>query len=348
MGTRQERSDGESIDRPMRVGLGQFTDPDDETLRYVSQLGVEDVVCNFYASDLAAGESIPLSGAAEWATDELVALRERIESFGLRLHAIENFPTYFYDDVMLGREGRDEQLEHLKNTIRNVGEAGIPVIGYNWMPNGVWRNDETVPVRGGAQATQYDADTIADADVFTHGREYTEEEFWNNYEYFLREVIPVAEDAGVTMCVHPDDPPVESLGGVPRLFRDPERYERAMDLVDSDNHGIEFCLGCWSEMGVDVPSVVRRFGERGDIVYVHFRDVRGAVPSFHETFLRDGDFDEYEVVRALLESGFDGVVITDHVPAVAGDTEWGHRARGFTAGYLMGLLTAVKREYPRA
>lgn len=325
---------------PIRVGLGQFMEPTPERLRFVKQLGVDDVLLNMYQYDpeyphMPDGERMPLEGEREWSYENLRRLRETVENAGLRLNAIENVPISFYDDVMLGREGRAEQIEHLKTTIRNMGRAGIPIFGYHWAPSGVWRTGTTT-VRGGAEATAFD---LADVDgSLTHGREYTEAELWDNYEYFLAEVLPVAEEAGVNLCVHPNDPPVESLGGIPQLLRNFENYKRAMDLVPSDNHGLEFCLGCWSEMGEDLERVIRYFGERDELFYVHFRDVEGTVPSFHETWVDEGNYDALEIVRLLREVGFSGMMIPDHTPHLEGDTDWEHRGRAYTVGYLKALL----------
>ncbi|MFC7068686.1 mannonate dehydratase [Halobaculum lipolyticum] len=335
---------------PMRVGLGQFMEPTEERLRFAKQLGVDDVLLNMYQYDrpeyehMPDGEEMPLEGDGVWSAENLVALRERVEAAGLRLNAIENFPTSFYDDVMLGREGRDEQLANLKETIRNVGAAAIPVFGYHWAPAGVWRTG-TETVRGGARVSAFDADAVDDA--LTHGREYTEAEMWDNYERFLRELLPVAEEAGVTMCLHPTDPPMPSLGGVAQIARDFDRFRRAMEIVPSDNHGLEFCLGCWSEMGEDVEEVIRYFGGRDEIVYVHFRDVEGTVPAFHETFVDEGNYDEYAVLSLLDEVGFDGMMIPDHTPHVEGDSDWEHRGRAFTVGYLRGMLRAYRAERGR-
>lgn len=319
----------------MRVGIGQLRDPSRERLRFVRQLGVTDVIFNF----AGAAENVPLPGSSSWDLQDLVRLRNRVEDAGLRLAAIENIPLDFYDDVMLGRDGRDAQLEHVKETIRNLGRAEIPILGYNWMPNLVWSSSTTYPVRGGAEARAYDHEQLKDAPL-THDREYTEAELWENYEYFLREVIPVAEEAGVELCVHPDDPPVESLGGIPRLFRSFENYKRAMNLVDSPCHGIEFGLGVFSEMGEDVIEVIDHFGKRDKISYVHFRDVEGTIPRFHETFVDEGNYDAWEVVRKLDEVGFEGAMIPDHVPTMSCDDPWAS-GRGYTVGYLRGLLDAL-------
>jgi mannonate dehydratase len=178
----------------------------------------------------------------------------------------------------------------------------------------------------------------------THGREYREEEMWENYERFLEEVLPVAEEAGVKLALHPCDPPVEKLGGVPFIFRDFESFKRADRLAESKYHGLELCLGTWSEMGENIVEVIQYFGERNKIFYVHFRDVEGTVPSFHEIFLNEGggNYDKYEVLKTLREVGFQGVMIVDHVPRVEGDSKWGHRARANAIGYLQGLVRGLE------
>jgi len=333
-------------DLPMRVGAGQFMDPSVERLRYIKQLGGNDVLLNMYQVDdpdyehMPDDEAVPLDGDGEWALDDLRALRERVESEGLRLTAIENVPVSFYEDVMLNGPKREEQLAKLKRTVRNIGEAGIPIFGYHWAPAGVWRTGWTT-TRGGAEVSVFDAEA-ADVDELTHGREYTEAELWENYEYFLDEMLPVAEEAGVTMCLHPSDPPMERLGGVPQLFHDFENFKRAMNYRDSDYHGLDLCLGCWSEMGEPLEDVIRYFGDRDEIVYVHFRDVSGTVPRFAEDFVDEGNFDEYRILSLLEEVGFSGLMIPDHTPHLEDDTDWEHRGRAFTIGYLRGMLRAMR------
>ena len=219
-----------------------------------------------------------------------------VKDADLRLAAIENVPKHFYEEAMLGLPGRDEQIEHMQNTVRNMGEAGIPIFGYNWMPNSVWRTSRETLGRGGAFVTSFDYDLAKDKPL-THGRVYTEEEMWDSYTYFIKAMIPVAEESGVKMGIHPDDPPVESLGGVARIFRNFEGFKRAMEIVDSDCHGLEFCQGCWTEMGEDVCAAIRYFGERGRILYVHFRNVIGTAYNFRESFINAGDVDMYEAMR---------------------------------------------------
>jgi mannonate dehydratase len=335
------RSDDDEL--PMRVGSGQFMEPTEERLQFIRGLGVRDVVLNFYMlgleyPQLEEDQTPPLSPENEWSLDELVELRERIEEFGLRLHAIENVPVSFYEDIMLGRDGREEQMEHMKTTVRNIGRAGIPYFGYHWHPGGV-RRTSTKEIRGGAEAAVYEDDDLEEELRFE--REYTEAELWENYEYFLEELVPVAEEAGVTLALHPSDPPMESLGGVPQLFRNFEAFERAMELVPSDNHTLDLCLGCWSEMGEDLERAIKHFGERGQIGYVHFRDVEGTVPNFHETFVDKGNYDSRDIVRWLDKAGFTGMIMPDHVPHMKGDTKWGHRGRAYTIGYLKGIVSSL-------
>jgi mannonate dehydratase len=332
--------DGEQYkDLPLRIGVGQFKQPTEERLRFIKQLGADDILLNMYQTPLLERDDLPLTGEKEWSLKQLVKLRNKVETAGLRLNAIENIPISFYDQIMLGGDKKEEQFDHVKNTIKNIGRAGIPVLGYHWSPSGVWRTSTSQQIRGGAKVTAFDRSDINEQPL-THGREYTEEEMWNNYLEFLEKVLPVAEKAGVKLALHPNDPPIEKIGGVPFLFRNFQNFKKAMDAHVSDHHGLEFCIGTWSEMGEDLFEVIEYFG--GDkIFYVHFRDVEGTVPSFNETFIDEGNYNEYEILRLLDKVGFSGMIIPDHVPNIQADTEWGHRGRAYTVGYLRGMLKTI-------
>ena len=334
----------------MRIGLGQFREMSDEMLSFIKQLGVDDFLMN----------TPILPGDHQWETEDLASLKERADQAELRLMSLENVPTSFYDKVMLGLPGRDEQIEHMQATIRNIGRAGIPILGYHWMPSSVWRTGEPATLRGGARGTRFDLAAHADAPL-SHDREYSAEEMWENYEYYLSRILPVAEEAGVTLALHPDDPPVKSLAGVARIFSSFSGFARAMERFDSRHHGLDFCMGCWSEMGdaaraprgegesdADTASsgvieAIRYFGKRKKIVYVHFRDVEGCVPEFNECFVDQGNQNKLEVMRAFKEVGFSGFFITDHVPRMAGDTQWGHRGRAYAVGYIRALIDVVNQ-----
>ena len=319
----------------MRVALGQFMEANDEQLAFARQLGVTGVQLN----------TPVLPGEKRWEFMDLVRLRRRCEEAGLRLEALENTPISFYDRAMLGLPGRDEQIENYCETVRNLGRAGIDTLGFHWMPNGVWRTSFTTLGRGGARVSSFDLDLVQDAPL-THGRVFSEDEMWASYEYFLRAVLPVAEASGVRLALHPDDPPVPSLGGVARIFRNFEGFKRGMELVPSENLGLDFCMGTWSEMGPGVLDAVRYFGERRKIFYVHFRDVQGVAEKFQECYLGEGNLDVVEAMRTLHEVGFDGFIIDDHVPLMVNDSPWGHRGRAQSTGLISGLVMAVEALAP--
>lgn len=332
-------------DLQMRVALGQTSELTHEYLTFAKQLGLEGVQMN---------TPILPSDDGFWHEYDLRQLVKRCADYGLRLEAIENVPTVFYSRAMLGVEGRDQQIENYQKTIRNLGKAGIPTLGYHWMPNGVWRTPNQRG-RGGAIVTAWDADKVESQGLqhgiqnleITHGHTFSEDEMWENYFYFMQAVLPVAEEAGVKLALHPDDPPVPSLGGIARLFWRFDGFKRAMEdpRTNKPHHGLDFCLGCFSEMPVaqnsSVVEAVRYFGERKKIFYVHFRDVQGCVPVFQECFIGEGNYNAVEVVKTLKEVGFNGFIIDDHVPRMVNDSDWNHRGHAHATGYIAALVDAV-------
>lgn len=325
----------------MRVALGQFNEMTHERLTFAKQIGVSGVQMN-----------TPLLPAEDgyWHLEDLKRIRQRCDDYGLRLEALENVPRTFYDKAMLGLPGRDEQIENYQRTIRNMAEAGIPVLGYNWMPNSVWRTPHAVG-RGGVRVTAFDMARVAEPLANglrelpeLEGRVVDHDQMWQNYTYFAQAVVPVAEEVGLKLALHPDDPPVPELGGIARLFGSSEGFKRALeDIAPSPNHGMELCLGCFSEMGEDAIEVIRYFGERKKVFYVHFRDVQGCVPKFQECFLGEGNFDPVLAIRTLKDVGFDGFIIDDHVPHMIDDTDWNHRGHAHATGYILGLVEAVEK-----
>jgi mannonate dehydratase len=337
----------------IRVAVGQFNELTDEKLTFAAQIGASGIQMN----------SPKLPGEERWETADLQALVDKTEAAGLKLEAIENVPVHFYHKAMLGLAGRDEQIENYNATIRSVGEAGIPILGYHFMPNSVWRTDRSAPGRGGAGNTQFIMSDVEKTSsvkdmlrflptslghqsampLFTEADEIiTEEQMWDNYTYFMNAVLPVAEEAGVKLALHPDDPPVPMLGGVARLFYRPEGFMRALEISNgSPAWGLDLCLGCCSEMpgGKDaVNQMIEYFAPKGCIFYVHFRDVQGTVPDFTECFIGEGNFDPGEVMILLAKHGFDGFLLDDHVPQMDGDTPWNHRGRAHAIGYMQGLI----------
>jgi mannonate dehydratase len=315
----------------MRVAIGQVRQVSDERLKFARQAGVGSIHLN-----------TPLPGESRWEYGELVRLRRDVEQYGLRLEAIEGLPRRSYVGAMLESPERDRCLDDLRETIRNIGRAGIPVVGYHFMPNGVWRTSLLTPGRGDARVMSFDMGLVEDAPP-THGRVVGADEMWRSYRHFIEALLPAAEESGVTLALHPDDPPVEALGGVARLFWNVEGFRRALEeIAPSPAHGLTFCMGCFAEMGGAVEPM-RYFAERGKIVYVHFRDVKGTVPAFDECFLGEGNTDVVQAMVTLKRAGFTGFMIDDHVPAMVDDSEWHHRSRALATGYMLGLLEAVNR-----
>lgn len=317
---------------PMRVAIGQFNELTDEQIQFALQLGLQDVLLN----------TPKLPGEARWEFKDLLALRMRAEERGLRVICLENVPVRFYDRIMLGAEGRERQLENMQETVRNMGRAGIPILGYHWMPNSVWRTGWDTPVRGGAIANSFKLSLVENAPL-SHGRVYDESEMWDTYHWYMERILPVCEEFNVRMALHPDDPPVPVLGGVARLFRNFENFAYAMESHPSPMHGLDFCHGCWSEMrgGAGVLEALDYFGRRGRLFYIHLRDVVGRAEDFTECFIDEGNSDVFAVMMKLKEIGFNGFIIDDHVPHLVNDSPWGHRGRAYATGYILGMLRAV-------
>ena len=327
--------------------FGAIHEVTEEVLKFAKQLGVSGIIVH----------SPKLFGNGYWEFNSLLHLRTRVEAAGLKLEAIENLPWHFYYKVMLGLSGRDEQIENWCKTLRNMGAAGIPILGYHFVPLFVWRTSLDTRGRGGARVTSFDMELAKNAPLMARAFSFvdttsllppsayhpiSEEEMWENFTYFLKAVIPVAEEAGVKMALHPDDPPVPSLGGVARIMRSVDAFKRVIETVPSDYNGLLFCQGCFSEMGTNVIEAIRYFGSRKKIFYVHFRDVRGTAGNFVETFIDEGQTDMFEAMKAYKEVGFDGPIIVDHTPHIVDDSTWGHRGRAYAMGYIKALIQAVE------
>ena len=319
----------------MRLGLGSVTELTDEILAFGAQVGATDVV--------VAEQAVP-SEKGYYEYLDLLHMRTRVEDAGMKLFAIENIPPRHCDKILAGLPGRDEQIENWCRSLVNMGRAGIPVLGYHFMVLSVWRTSETTRGRGQALVTSFDYDLVKDAPITELG-EISDDQMWDNYTYFLKAVIPVAERAGVRMCLHPDDSPISPIAGVARIFRSHESLKRLTEIVPSDYNGLEFCQGTVSEMPEDVLEAIRYFGSRDKIFYVHFRNVSGPVPAFEETFIDEGHVDMLEAMKLYKEVGFDGPMIDDHSPMVVQDPGYGYRSRAYSLGYMRALMDTVEAMY---
>jgi mannonate dehydratase len=354
----------------MRIGLTLAGDQlNADGARFAAQLGVADVVVHPTNYAVGGDQSDWLAGVAPgpaygdargntlWTYDDFSRLIAMLSEHGLRLAAIENFSPNFWSDILLDGPQKHAQMDGLKRLVRDAGKAGVPVIGYNFSIAGVWGWMKKPVARGAAVTITFDAsafdpdEPIADGVVWNmRYREPTagakpitvsDAELWERVAWFLSELVPVAEEAGVKLAAHPDDPPMPALRGTARLVNTHAKYDRLLSIVDSPANALEFCVGSLQEMpDGDIYETTRRFARQGKIAYVHFRNVRGTVPRYQETFVDDGDVDMPRIVRILAEEGFDGVMIPDHVPELACAAPW-HAAHAYTVGYMKALVSQI-------
>jgi mannonate dehydratase len=284
---------------------------------------------------------------AGWDYLPLLRMQQCFADRGLTLAVIETgFP--WLHRGKLGLPGADEEIARCQVLLRNLGAIGVPVVCWNFMAVFNWtRTSTTIPSRGGAQVTGYDHALMANA-PYTEAGAVGDDQLWDNLARVMEAIVPVAVESGVKLALHPDDPPISPIRGMSRILRTPEAMERAINLVPSPANGVTFCQGTFSTMGAAIPAEIRRFGERGAIHFVHFRDVRGTPEHFVETFHDDGQTDMYEAMRTYADIGFEGPVRPDHVPTMAGEVNDtpGYQTVGrlFALGYIKGLAEAVEKE----
>jgi mannonate dehydratase len=331
------------IEQGIKIAAQVTPEPTEKDLAFINQMGVDYVVL--------------WTGGDKASAEYYASRRDLFEEAGLIVYGFGSRAVHNQPKITLGLPGRDEKIEEYKQHLRNLGKAGIPYTTYAHMANGIWSTGREA-TRGGAPARSFNLAEAKeghwDGEIFeaplTHGREYTEDEIWENFEYFIKQVAPVAEEVGVKIGIHPDDPPVPELGGIPRcIFGSFEGYRQAMEIADSPNVGLCLCVGCWLEggdlMGKNVLETIHYFGERDKLFKIHFRNVSQPLPYFVETFLDDGYMDMYEVVRALREVDFDGVIIADHIPLMAEDRRVG---TAFSIGYMKALLERANADVAKA
>ena len=350
----------------MRVGITLFGDLlSSDGAIFAAQMGATDVVAhltdysrNADPAAYLAGEVGPIlgdcSGERLWTYEHMSGIVAMLGAHGLRLAALENFSPNFWHDVLLDGPAKQAQLEGLKQLIRDAGRAGVPCIGYNFSIAGVWGWQRRPLARGGAVTAAFDLAGIEADQPIPDGMVWnmrfrapragappvavSDKELWQRLAEFLHAVLPVAEEAGVTLAAHPDDPPAPQLRGTARLVNQADKYDRLLSIVDSPANALEFCLGSLQEMpGTDIYAATRKFARRKKIAYVHFRNVRGRVPKYHETFVDDGDIDMVEIVRVLRDEGYDGVLIPDHTPEPICPAPW-HAGNAYALGYMRALV----------
>ncbi len=354
----------------MKLGLGLYRHAlTPENFRFARQCGCTHIVAHlvdyFKGGSHSRADDQPTGGKQGWgyagdpetlwSLDELQSLVRAAEAEGLKIAAIENFDPAHWYDVLLDGPNRQRQMEGLKTLVRRMGRAGIPCIGYNFSLAGVAGRITGPFARGQAMAVGVNGcdDTpipngmvwnmVYDPKAPTGTlAEISSDELWNRAERFLNELLPVAEEAGVTLAAHPDDPPFATLRATPRLVYQPALYQKLLDLNLSKSNGLEFCVGSIAEMTEgDVYEAVDQYSRRGKLCYVHLRNVRGKIPSYREAFIDDGDVDIMRVLRILKKNQFEGVLIPDHTPQMACAAPW-HAGMAFALGYMRAALMALE------
>jgi mannonate dehydratase len=353
----------------MKLGLGLYRHMlTRENYQFARQAGATHIVAHlvdyFHCGDHHSQDDQPTgsdrgwgrAGDPErlWTLDDLVGLRREVNAAGLELAAIENFDPAHWHDVLLNGPRKREHLENVKTIIRRLGEAGIPVMGYNFSIAGVCGRVSGPFARGEAKSVGMDGTFDA---PMPHGMAWnmvvdpdappgdvpvaTSEQLWQLLGEFLEAVVPVAEEAGVTLAAHPDDPPLPTMRGQPRLVYQPQLYQRLLDLRPSPANALEFCVGTLAEMADgDVYEATDQYSRQGKLAYVHLRNVAGKVPQYRETFIDDGDLDVLRILRILKQNSFQGVIIPDHTPQMTCGAPW-HAGMAYALGYLKAALQAI-------
>ena len=286
-------------------------------------------------------------GEGDTPFENLQAIQQRFSRFGMRIYTCVH-PAYRSLKVQLGQPGRDQDIETYRRFLRDLGRLGIPVASYDFHPANTYTTSNVQ--RRGYIAREFNlADFRNKVEKQRFEREYSAEEIWANYTYFMKAVLPVAEEAGVKLALHPDDPPLAKMNGVAKLFTRYEGYRRAEEIAGRSRHwGLTFCVGTWAEggdeMGKNVFEMIRDFGGRGKIFEVHFRNVTAPLPRFVETFPDDGYLDMYQVMKALRQVRFDGAAEPDHVPRLAGDTGLLRAGTAYCLSYMRALLRRANEE----
>ncbi len=354
----------------MKLGLGLYRHMlTAENLRFARQAGATHIVAHlvdYFSADPRIPSSVSRSsgwgstdrGGKPWTLEEIQRIKSMVEAEGLTLHAIENLDPGHWHDVLLDGPKRSEQLEQVLESIRLLGRAEIPCLGYNFSLAGVWGHLTGPFARGAAESIGFNADEIGPQPDIPVGQVWNmdfdetaggetigavdADEVWSRFEAFLTAAVPVAESAGVRLCAHPDDPPVPRLRNTARVLTTEAAMQRVLDHVPSRANSLEFCQGTVSEMpDVDIYDAIARFAAQDRIGYVHFRNVVGRAPNYHEVFLDEGYVDMFRALRTYAENGYDGVFIPDHTPQMSCAAPW-HAGMAYALGYIKAAMRALE------
>lgn len=349
----------------MEMTFRWYGKSDSIPLEYIRQIPkMKGIVSAIY--DIPVGEVWPL--------EKIMELKQQVEEKGLTLSVIESVPVH--EDIKLGLPTRDKYIENYKTTLRNLGKAGIPVVCYNFMPVFDWtRSSLDHELEDGSTALIYVNEVVEKMDpltgelslpgwdssyekeelqqLFDNYKKVDEEKLWENLEYFIKAIMPTADEFGVKMAIHPDDPPW-NIFGLPRIITNKENLERFINLYDSPNNGLCMCSGSLgADPKNDFPEMLRYFGQKGRVNFVHARNIKHTgEKSFEESahVSEYGSIDMYEVIRAMKDFDYQGPIRPDHGRMIWGETGkpgYGLYDRALGAVYLTGLMEAEVKNRTR-
>lgn len=269
-------------------------------------------------------------------------LCSRFRSAGIRPLVVEPLPNQLHDHIKAGDHQRDASIDAFLKMLPIMAQQGLETVCFNFMAHVGWtRTAADIPERGGALVTGFRL-----ADYAPSGKAITEQQLWDNYTYFLKAVLPEAEKHNIKLALHPDDPPLPKLGDVSRIMISLENIQKAMALVPSPMLGVTYCQATYHMMGEDVFRAAEALADK--IFFIHFRNCRGSVTDFRETFHDNGELDMAALIRHYHNLGLNVPIRVDHVPMLAGENGGvaGYTALGrlYAIGYLKGLLEMADKQ----
>jgi mannonate dehydratase len=340
---RPEREIDYTKDAGMKMCLAYFAGPDPQRIAFAKEMGVLGAVGGI------SPDMVKMGDAKGWENKVIKAVKEAWDKLGLTLTVIEGPPS-LNTNTKLGLPGRDEEIANFITFMKNISQVGIDTVCYNWMPLIGWaRTNKAFPVRGGALDMSFDIEDAKKGPITQYGK-ITHDDMWKNLKYFLDAAVPEAENYGVKLSMHPDDPPIDEIQGIPRIMTSVAAFKKMLDIHPSPSNTITWD-GTFGEMGdkgkqEDVVAAAEYFGKRKAISFVHFRNITGYKDHFHETFVDNGRMDMERIMQKLYDTGFKGPIRPDHVPTMYGDKSGfpGYTNLGalFAVGYIRGLMDGCR------
>ena len=315
-----------------------------------------------------------------WSREKIRALKQEVEAAGLHLAGIESVNVH--DDIKAGKGQRDLYIDRYIETMENLGKEDIHLVCYNFMPVFDWTRTELSRVRpDGSTVLAYtqqavdalDPETMFSSisgdmngsvmpgweperlahvkDLFELYRDVDSEKLFENLKYFLERIMPVCNQYDIKMAIHPDDP-AWSVFGLPRIITNQENILRMMKMVDDPHNGVTFCSGSYgTNLQNDLPAMIRSL--KGRIHFAHVRNLYFHSPdNFEEAahLSEDGNFDMYEIMKALYDIGFEGPIRPDHGRMIWDEVAmpgYGLYDRALGAAYLCGLWESIRKSEER-